>query len=125
MPRTASDAIADVRNPTAMARNVPTAMIASAMRSSRFWAVTVAAAVAKIGVISSATSMAPMTTPAESASRPKAAIDDDRTMSAANRRMNSIRASPVGNSSWTAARASGSGSRPSPSRSNGAGVPHD
>ncbi len=55
---------------------------------------TVAAAVARIGVMSGATSMAPITTPAESANKPKAAMDDDSTISAENRMVYTIRSKP-------------------------------
>ena len=87
------------------------------MTSSRLSALTMADAVARIGVMSGATSMAPITTAAESASSPNAAMDEESMISAANRVMNSTRALPVGKSSSTAARASSSGSRSRLSRS--------
>ncbi len=68
-----------------MASTVPRATKPRGARSSRFLACTVAAAVARIGVISGATSIAPITTAEESDSNPNAAIDDDREISAQKR----------------------------------------
>ena len=58
--------------------------MARARQRREFRAVTVAAAAAVIGVINGATSMAPITTAAESASNPNAAMEADRTMSRLN-----------------------------------------
>jgi hypothetical protein len=54
-------------------------------RRRRLRAITVAAAAAVIGVISGATNIAPMTTAAELARRPNAAIPDDRMIRTRNR----------------------------------------
>ncbi|MDZ7675685.1 MAG: hypothetical protein U5K30_11535 [Acidimicrobiales bacterium] len=69
------------RKPTRMASSVPAVRTAAA-RASRWLSVThIAAAVARIGVISGATSIAPMTTAEESASNPNPAIDDESAIS--------------------------------------------
>ena len=84
-PTITSPATAEVAQPTPTASTTPSAMTPSAITSSRLSACTVAAAVDRIGVMRGATSMAPITTAEESASRPNAAIEADRTISAAKR----------------------------------------
>ena len=73
-------AISEMSHPTAIARTVPHATIANARHSRPFRAVTVAPAAAVIGVISGATNIAPITTAAESASSPNAAMLADSTI---------------------------------------------
>src|SRR6056297_1565970 len=99
----------DTNQPTAMASTVPPAMITMANRSRRFWARTVAAAAPMIGVMSGATSIAPITTAPELASRPNAAIDDDSAINAAKRATYWGSAEPSGRRSSSAATASSSG----------------
>lgn len=72
--------------PTATAATVPSTITPTAFARRTLRAVTVAAAAAVIGVIRGATSIAPITTAAEFASRPKAAIPAERTISIVNRK---------------------------------------
>ena len=106
----------ETSHPTPMASAVPNAITTTDVTSRRFRAVTNAAAAAVIGVISGATSIAPITTAPESANKPNAAIPADKTISDAKLRMYGQNPSPSGSNSSTASIASSSGSAPWRSR---------
>ncbi len=115
---TVPPAISDTSQPTATARTMPHAITAKARHNRGLRAVTMAPATAVIGVIIGATNIAPMTTAAESASRPNAAIDADSMIRKLKRTTYSRNSGPSwGISSSIAACSSSEGSRCQVSRS--------
>ena len=74
----------EITTPTAMAARAPAPTMAKDSTTRLPQPCTTAAAMARMGVINGATSMAPMTTAAELLTRPKAAIAADSTISVKN-----------------------------------------